>query len=35
MAKQMAGDYRNFAEIRAWASRIGREIGTGVASPTG
>jgi menaquinone-dependent protoporphyrinogen oxidase len=35
MAKNVAGDYRNFGEIRVWASRIGREIGTGVASRTG
>jgi menaquinone-dependent protoporphyrinogen oxidase len=34
MAERVAGDYRNFAEIRAWASRIGREIGAGVASRT-
>lgn len=32
MAEQVAGDYRNFAEIRAWASRIGREIDREVAS---
>jgi menaquinone-dependent protoporphyrinogen oxidase len=35
MAKQVAGDYRNFAEIRAWASRIGREIGAAVESRAG
>jgi menaquinone-dependent protoporphyrinogen oxidase len=34
MAERLAGDYRNFAAIRAWASRIGREIGAGVASRT-
>jgi menaquinone-dependent protoporphyrinogen oxidase len=34
MAERLAGDYRNFAEIRAWASRIGREIGARVASRT-
>jgi len=35
MAERVAGDYRNFAEIRAWASRIGREIGAGLASRNG
>ena len=35
MAKNMAGDYRNFGEIRLWASGIAREIGAGVASRTG
>jgi menaquinone-dependent protoporphyrinogen oxidase len=34
MAERLAGDYRNFSEIRAWASRFGREIGAGVASRT-
>ncbi len=29
MAERVAGDYRNFAEIRAWASCIGREIDAG------
>ena len=35
MAKSMAGDYRNFAEIRAWASGVAFEIGAGVASRSG
>jgi menaquinone-dependent protoporphyrinogen oxidase len=35
MAKQLAGDYRNFSEIRVWASGIAREIGAQVASRTG
>jgi len=35
MAKQVGGDYRNFAEIRAWASGIAGAIGAGVASRTG
>jgi menaquinone-dependent protoporphyrinogen oxidase len=35
MAERLAGDYRNFAEIRAWASRIGREIDAGSRLRTG